>query len=121
MAPAVDTLRDESEPCWGMEAERVAAFPGQRGQPGVLGPEDQGHRLVAEVQLVQRLASLAHQPDRPHTQGREADEGGGHPGHQGHGKVLDGTGGGLGGRGREVGRAVTGEHHTGHPGTLRTA
>ena len=118
MAPAVDTLRDDRVPCWGMDASASHRFRVRAGQARALRAEDQGHRLVAQRQLVERLVG-PRRPGPPSTPpARRALQGGGDAGHQGHGQVLDGPGRHLGhGRG-EMGRPVPGKDDAGHPGAL---
>ena len=50
--------------------DRVAALADQRRQPLLLAPHHQGHRALAEGQVVERLRGLSGQPDRPHTECR---------------------------------------------------
>ena len=102
----------------GDRSQCVASLAGQSGQTVPFRADHQGNRLIAHGQVVNGVAGLADQTDRPDPQGGEALEGGRYPGNQGHGQELDGAGRHLGHRGREENRPVAGQDHPCHAGTL---
>ena len=99
--------------------QHVAPLSGQRGQAGPLRAEDQGHRLIAQRQLVERLARPP-RPDRPSTPPWPTDAGraAGMPATRAMGRYSTAPGRHLGHRGGEVGRPVAREHDAGDPGAL---
>ena len=99
----------------------VAPLAGKRGQAGPLAAQHQGHRPVAQRQVVEGGRRLAHQAHRPDPQPGQRGQRGGDAAHQGHGEVLDGPGGHLGDRGRQVGGPVPREDDPGDAGALGAA
>ena len=101
--------------------DRIAAPAHQRRQPLLLAAHHEGHRTLAERQVVERLVRLPGEPDRPHAELAQLAQRGRHPAHHGEGQVLDGPGGRLGDGRRQAGRAVARQHDAGDAGALGAA